>query len=215
VEQSLRRLHLDHVDAFALHGVASCEQWRACAAAGGAMDQLAESVRAGKARFRGISAHHPDVLREAITGGWCDLVLYPVGPFVDPRYVDEILPLARARGVGTVCFKTFGAGKLIGDTEGYNQPLQVRPRGKVGSGGARSLPLLPHLTVAECVHYTLTCDPDVALLGLSYPNEQDAAFEAAANFRPLTPGQMADIRARAALAMEGKGGCGWNPPPGE
>jgi hypothetical protein len=27
--------------------------------------------------------------------------------------------------VGTVCFKTFGAGKLLGDTEGYSRPLQA------------------------------------------------------------------------------------------
>jgi len=38
----------------------------------------------------------------------------------------------RARFAG---FKTFGAGKLLGDTEGYSRPLQGRPRGKVSSGG--------------------------------------------------------------------------------
>jgi aryl-alcohol dehydrogenase-like predicted oxidoreductase len=65
--------------------------------------------------------------------------MFPVGPFVDRRYVDEILPLARRKGVGTVCFKTFGAGKLLGDTAGYNQPLQERPRGKFSSGGQESV----------------------------------------------------------------------------
>ena len=117
--------------------------------------------------------------------------MFPVGPFVDARYVDDILPLASARGVGTVCFKTFGAGKLLGDTGGYNQPLKARPRGKVSSGGtddARREHVLPRLGVAECLHYTLTLDPDVALLGLSFPNEQDAAFAAARAFRPLTAG---------------------------
>jgi hypothetical protein len=28
------------------------------------------------------------------------------------------------------------------------------------------------------VHYTLTINPDVALLGMSFANEQDAVFEA-------------------------------------
>lgn len=216
VEESLARLGMDRADAFVLHGLSSVEQWRACAAAGGAMDQLAACVAAGRFRFRGISAHHPDVLREAIVGGCCDLVLFPVGPYVDARYVDEILPLARAHGVGTVCFKTFGAGKLVGDTEGYNQPLAARPRGKIGSGGgAATAPVLPHLDPAECVHYTLTCDPDVALLGLSYPNEQDAAFAAAASHQPLSPARMADLRRRAVRAMAGKGACWWNPPAGD
>ena len=145
--------------------------------------------------------------------GLCDVVMFPVGPFVDPRYIDVILPLARSKGVGTVCFKTFGAGKLLGDTTGYNQPLQARPRGKFSSGGKESAvePQLPRLSVADCLHYTLTLDPDVALLGLSFPNEQDAAFRAFEAFRPLEPAQLKEIEGRAAQAIEGKGKCSWNP----
>jgi aryl-alcohol dehydrogenase-like predicted oxidoreductase len=140
------------------------------------------------------------------------VVLFPIGPFADPRFEREVLPLARERGVGTVCFKTFGAGKLLGDTEGYSRPLSVRPRGKLSSGGAvrSGEPELPHLSVEECVHYTLTVDPDVALLGLSFPNEQDAAFAAAASFAPLPAETMKEIRRRAAAAVEGKGPCWWN-----
>jgi hypothetical protein len=72
--------------------------------------------------------------------------------------------------------------------------------------------LLPHLSVAQCLHYTLTCDPDVALLGLSYPSEQDAAFAAAQAFTaPLDLAQMATIRQEAAAAVAHKGPCRWNP----
>lgn len=139
--------------------------------------------------------------------------MFPIGPFVDRRYETEILPLAKAKGVGTVCFKTFGAGKLLGDTEGYSRPLQSRPRGKVSSGGAdEGAPVLPRLSVDECLRYTLTVDPDVALLGLSFPNEQDAAFAAAQAFEPLDEAGKADVRRRAAVAIEGKGACWWNPP---
>ncbi len=115
--------------------------------------------------------------------------------------------------VGTVCFKAFGAGKLLGDTSGYNQPLQDRPRGKLSSGGeAADTPLLPRLSVQQCLHYTLTCDPDVTLLGLSFPNEQDAAFAAAQTFtQPLAQAQMAAIRQLAVEAIANKGPCWWNP----
>ena len=146
--------------------------------------------------------------------GVCDVVMFPLGPFVDERYVAEVLPRARSLNVGTVCFKTFGAGKLVGDTSGYNQPLKTRPRGKVSSGGTDDADAtLPRLTVAECLHYTLTLDPDVALLGLSYPNEQDAAFAAARTFRPLAADEMADVRRRAIDARRDKGPCWWNPDP--
>jgi aryl-alcohol dehydrogenase-like predicted oxidoreductase len=213
VEESLGRLHLDQVDLFVFHGVSKLEDWRRIAAPGGGMEQLGSCVQKGRCRFRGVSSHDPDVLREAIASGTCDVVRVPIGPVADSRYEREALPLARERGVGTVCFKTFGAGKLLGDTEGYSRPLAVRPRGKLSSGGAdyAGEPELPHLSVEECVRYTLTVDPDVALLGLSFPNEQDAAFAAAAAFAPLSGPEMERIRRRAAEAVQGKGTCWWNP----
>jgi hypothetical protein len=163
---------------------------------------------------RGLGAQPRGFLRAALGAGACDVVLFPLGPFVDPRYVADVLPLAKSLGVGTVCFKTFGAGKLVGDTTGYNQPLKSRPRGKVSSGGTDDAgAVLSRLTVEECLHYTMTLDPDVALLGLSYPNEQDAAFAAARSFRPLGPAAMEDIRRRAVEARRDKGPCWWNPDP--
>jgi len=228
-QASLQRLGLEHVDLFVLHGLSTLDGWGQAAVPGGSMDQLAELINAGLCRFCGISSHDPATLRAAVQSGRCDAVMFPVGPFVDQRYVEEVLPLARQLGVGTVCFKTFGAGKLLGDTQGYGKPLQRRPRGKLSSGGKpepgvghahtghdqplreAAAPMMPRLTVEECVHYTLTCDPDVALLGMSFPNEVDAALAAAARFRPLTHAQMMDVRLHAARAIEGKGTCWWNP----
>ncbi|MGD0059712.1 MAG: aldo/keto reductase [Verrucomicrobiia bacterium] len=214
VNASLENTGLEMVDCFVFHGVSAMDDWQKIAAPNGGMEQLASCVKAGKVRFRGISSHHPDVLLAAIPSGLCDLVMFPVGPFVDPRYIEQILPLAKKHRVGTVCFKTFGAGKLLGDTTGYNQPLQARPRGKFSSGGneAPAEPALPRMTVAECLHYTLTLDPDVALLGLSFPNEQDAAYVAAQSFKPVSSKQMSETRGRALEAIQGKGPCWWNPP---
>jgi len=213
VDGSLKALGLDMVDLFVFHAVSELTHWNKLAAPGGGMEQLGRAVAGGKVRFRGISSHHPEVLKQALESGLCDVVMFPVGPFCDRRYSDEILPLARQKGVGTVCFKTFGAGKLLGDTTGYNRPLEARPRGKLSSGGreASSEPLLPRLTVAECLHYTLTLGPDVALLGLSFPNEQDEAFAALAGFRPFAAGRLESIRRQAIQAMDGKGLCWWNP----
>jgi 1-deoxyxylulose-5-phosphate synthase len=214
VDASLKNTGLDTVDCFVFHGVSTMDDWRKIAVPGGGMEQLASSVKAGKARFRGISSHHPDVLLAAIPSGLCDVVMFAVGPFVDRRYVEEILPLAKKHSIGTVCFKTFGAGKLLADTTGSNQPLQARPRGKVSSGGTETLAnsTLPRLSVTDCLHYTLTLDPDVTLLGLSFPNEQDAAYAAAQTFKPISPAQLSETRRRALEAIQDKGPCWWNPP---
>jgi aryl-alcohol dehydrogenase-like predicted oxidoreductase len=212
IDASLQRMRLEMVDLFVFHGVSTMEGWHGLTARAGGMHQLEQCVMTGKVRFMGISSHHPKVLRAAVESGLCDVVMLPVGPFVDERYITEVLPAAREHNVGTVGFKAFGAGKLLGDTTGYGRPLSERPRGKVSSGGSdEAEPTLPHLSVRECLNYTLTCDPDVALLGMSFPNEQDAAFAAASTFSSLNEDEMDAIRIRAREAIEGKGDCWWNP----
>ncbi|MEI8309921.1 MAG: aldo/keto reductase [Verrucomicrobiota bacterium] len=213
VDASLKALRVDHTDMFAFHAVSEMEAWKNLAAPGGGMDQLQDCVNAGKTRFRGISSHSPEVLLAALGSSLCDVVMFPVGPFVDPRYIELVLPMARQMQIGTVCFKTFGAGKLLGNTAGYSQPLQERPRGKFSSGGSESgtESELPHMSVAECLHYTLSIGPDVALLGMSFPNEQDSVMEALQSFAPLPADELSDIRARAKASIEGKGRCWWNP----
>ena len=146
IEASLTRLQMDYTDLFVFHNLSTMDAWSHITAPGGGMEQLKQAIRAGKTRFKGISSHSPDVLAVAIPSGLVDVVMFPVGPYVDQRYIDEILPLARQYHVGTVCFKTFGAGKLLGDTSGYNQPLQEWPDGLCPVAGQG--PLLPHVSVA-------------------------------------------------------------------
>ena len=204
LEESLVRLGLPSVDLLVFHGISSLPVWHKLSSRAGGMEQLREAIRAGKARFRGISSHHPEVLMAAIESGQCDVVMFPVGPFCDGRYLTEVLPLAKERHVGTVCFKAFGAGKLLGDTEGYGRPI-----GEAKEVPAR--PSLPRLGVEECLRCVLTYDPDVALLGLSNPGEQDQAFAAASRFEPMSPEELADVRRRATEAINGKGQVWWNP----
>ncbi len=180
VETGLARMKLERIDAVVFHGLKKIEEWRAIAARSGPMEKLGRLVSEGLVRFRGVSAHHPDVLRAAILSDLCDVVLLPVGPSVDARYIQRILPLARSRGVGTIAFKTFAAGKLLADP-------------------------------ARCVRYTLTQDPDVALLGMSTPAEVEVAVLAARGFSPMSRDEERATRVWARELLEGKGPFWWNP----
>ena len=211
--ESLQRLEFDYIDAYLFHGLSDMATYRRLSAPGGLFEEARHLKTTGQIRHMGISSHHPDVLRQAILDGWCDVAMFAIGAFVDERYITDTLPLCRAQGVASVCFKTFGAGKLVADTTGYGAPLTVRPRGKRSSGGVDSAPSSPVLTPAECLQYTLTINPDVALLGMSFPNEQDHVFAAYAQFQPLDAAAMADITHRAAIARADKGPCWWNPDP--
>jgi aryl-alcohol dehydrogenase-like predicted oxidoreductase len=211
--ESLSRLDCGFVDGYVFHGLSDIELYQHLNRPGGEFDELASLKQQGLVRFGGISSHHPDVLRQAILDGRCDIAMFPIGAFVDRRYIDETLPLCRAHGVGSICFKTFGAGKLVTDTEGYGRPVMQRPRGKLSTGGIDSPISDMRLTIEECLHYTLTVNPDVALLGMSFVNEQKQAFAALESFVSLDALQMRDIESRAVLARAGKGPCWWNPDP--
>nr|MDQ2644609.1 aldo/keto reductase [Myxococcota bacterium] len=100
IEQSLQRLKRERVGLFVLHGVKSPEQWRQLTVKGGTWEQLLACRSAGKCRFVGISAHHPEALDAALDARACDVLMFPIGPFVDARYVEQILPKARELGVG-------------------------------------------------------------------------------------------------------------------
>jgi hypothetical protein len=105
---------------------------------------------------------------------------------VDPRDAAGVLPLAKSLGVGTVYFKTFGVGKMEGETSGFNQSLKARTRGKVSSGGAGDTDAtLPRLSLAEHLHDTRTLDPDVARPGAGYPPGTFATRAAGARVRLL------------------------------
>jgi aryl-alcohol dehydrogenase-like predicted oxidoreductase len=87
VDGSLRRLQMEHADLFVFHGLSSVEEWDQLMHPGGAMEQLDRCLRAGKARFKGLSSHDPITLKAALQSGLRDVVLFPVGPHVDANYV--------------------------------------------------------------------------------------------------------------------------------
>ncbi|MBI3723340.1 aldo/keto reductase, partial [bacterium] len=66
---------------------------------------------------------------------------------------------------------------------------------------------------ARCVRYTLSLDPDVALLGMSTPAEVEVALGAAAGARDVTALEQHETRAWARRELEGKGPFWWNPEP--
>ncbi|VTT99610.1 Aldo/keto reductase OS=Corallococcus coralloides (strain ATCC 25202 / DSM 2259 / NBRC 100086 / M2) GN=yajO1 PE=4 SV=1 [Gemmataceae bacterium] len=83
-----------------------------------------------------FSAHSPGGSACGPRGGRVQRGPVPLGPFVDPRDAAGVLPREKSLGVGTVSFTTFGVGKMVGETSGYNQPLKARPPRMVSSGGA-------------------------------------------------------------------------------
>ena len=102
LDQSLKRLNMDHVDLVQIHGAESARQVES--------DELWEAFtqakKAGKARFNGLSTHgnQVEVIRAAIKTGRYDAVLPAYNALIGER-VGGVIAEAKKADVGVIAMK--------------------------------------------------------------------------------------------------------------
>ena len=173
LETSLRLLETDHVDLWQAHAVGSQEDVERLLGPGGALEAFDAAKRAGKCRFIGFTGHADPAVHAALLrayDGW-DTVFMPLHA-ADHAYLSfeqEALPVAVERGVGVQAMKVFGKAFLL-----------------------RSLP------AADCLRYALSLPGvHVAVCGAGTQGQMEDNIRAVRERTVLTPGEMADVRARA------------------
>ena len=106
-EASLRRLGMDYIDLYYLHGPDPNTPIEDTIGA------MAKLVKAGKVRFIGISNISPDGIRKAHS-------VHPIAVLQseyslwDRTVESEVLPVCRELGIGFVCYSPLGRGSLTG-----------------------------------------------------------------------------------------------------
>ena len=111
LELSLRRLGVDHVDVYQLHGVSSADALAQITAPGGAYEALVEAKQQGLIGHIGASSHALDTATALVTSGLFETIQYPFN-FIADEAERELLPLARAHGVGFIAMKPMGGGLI-------------------------------------------------------------------------------------------------------
>jgi predicted aldo/keto reductase-like oxidoreductase len=109
LETSLRNLRTDYIDVYQLHGVSSKEVWDQVRAPKGALEALCEARDQGKIRHLGITSHDPKLMLGIVTEGIFETLLIPYN-FLATLSGEDLLPLCRKLGVGTIIMKPFGGG---------------------------------------------------------------------------------------------------------
>jgi len=117
IEESLRKLHTDHVDLLILHHVQKLEELEQIFNPGGAMEAFLEAKKEGKTRYIGISGHGlPLALTEAVKSKTGLDAVMTIFNFFDrfnfPDIEGDLLPAARSRGLGIIGMKAFADGLL-------------------------------------------------------------------------------------------------------
>ncbi len=181
IDQSLRRLQVDHVDLLQHHEVIRFDDPDRIFAEGGAMEAFLDAKRAGKLRYIGFTGHkdphiHLYMLEKAKRQGFhFDAVQMPLN-LMDAHFRSfgkAVLPELVAQGIGVLGMKSMGDGVLL-----------------------KSNTVAP----ADFLRYALSLPASVVITGIDSMEILDQALDIARNFQPLTQAETETLLAKTAPA---------------
>lgn len=108
IDESLRRLRMDHVDVYLLHGPSADDIAR-----GECLEAMEQMRAQGKVRFTGVSIGPNEMGVELMRRGVVDVLQQAIS-VVSPQAREALLPAAVEHNVGIVARGVFGQGFLAG-----------------------------------------------------------------------------------------------------
>ncbi|HEX7502226.1 MAG TPA: aldo/keto reductase [Acidobacteriota bacterium] len=111
IETSLRLLQTDHIDIYQCHNVASESDLEKVLAADGAVVGMVKAKEQGKILHIGLSGHKPRILSLALSRFAFATIQVPCN-FMETEAMQELIPLARRRGIGVIAMKPIGGGNI-------------------------------------------------------------------------------------------------------
>jgi aryl-alcohol dehydrogenase-like predicted oxidoreductase len=181
LDESLRRLRVDHIDLVQHHEVIRYEDPHRIFADEGANAALVEARAAGKLRYIGFTGHkdphiHLYMLEVAADHGFTfDAVQMPLN-LMDAHYRSfekQVLPQLVEQHIGVLGMKSMADGILLESNT---------------------------VTPIECLHYALNLPTSVVITGIDSLQVLDQALEAVRTFRPLNEQEVGSLLARTAEA---------------
>lgn len=175
IEQCLTRLRTDVIDLLQIHEVIRPTDPERVFAPGGTMEALLAARQAGKIRYIGFTGHKdPDIHLKmlGVDFAW-DTVQMPLNclDHSHKSFEAKVLPVLVERGIGVLGMKPLGAGAVVRD--GF-------------------------ATAEECLRYALSLPTSVVITGCDSLPIAEQAIRVWQSFAPMTPTEMASLRARAA-----------------
>jgi len=172
LEESLRLLQTDRLDAWQIHRLGTEEELDQILGPDGALKAMEKAKAEGMVRFAGVTGHtDPDVLMHAIERYPFDQILMALNA-ADPHYLpftSQLLPLAAKKNLGIVGMKIPARGRIFRD------------------GGLR--------TMQEAMHWTLSHPVSTVIVGCDTVAQLEENVAIATDFRPLGQPELARISA--------------------
>ena len=170
LEDSLKLLQTDHVDAWQLHRLSTPEDNAQVFGKDGAMKALLKARESGLVRYLGITGHtDPDVLMDAMRRFPFDQILMAFNA-ADPHHLSftaKLLPLAVEKRMGIIGMKVCARGRL-----------------------------LEKISMREAMDYVLSHPVSTVIVGCDSIAQLEENIELARTFTPINAAQMADLHQR-------------------
>jgi predicted aldo/keto reductase-like oxidoreductase len=179
LDESLRRLQVDHVDLIQHHEILRFEDPDRIFAEGGANEAVVEARKAGKVRYIGFTGHkdphvHLYMLEVAAQHGFhfdtCQMPLNVMDAHFR-SFGQLVLPKLTEQGIGVLGMKSMGDHVIL--ESGAVQPL-------------------------ECLRYSLSLPTSVVITGIDSQKILEQAFQVTRNFSPMSQQEVAALLARTA-----------------
>ena len=176
LEESLELLRTDRLDLWQIHEVTWHDDPDRIFAPGGAAEAMLKAKEQGKVRFIGFTGHKsPAIFKRMLALApdfpW-DTVQMPVNA-LDAHFdsfQQQVIPPARARGIGVIGMKSLAAGRIPTETD---------------------------ITAEEAIRYALSQDVDAVCVGVDSLAVLEQDLRVGRGFVPLTAAEQADILERA------------------
>jgi len=190
LEESLRLLNTDHLDAWQLHHIDSKEDVQQIFAKGGALEALIHAREQKMVRYLGVTGHSdPEVLMECLRRFDFDQILMALNA-ADAHhrsFSERLLPMAVDKQMGIIGMKIPARGRILSSWQPGKSP---------DSGWEQPAPKRGVLAMKEALYFTLSLPVSTVIIGCDTIAQLEENVRLARDFTPLTETQMAGLTGR-------------------
>jgi aryl-alcohol dehydrogenase-like predicted oxidoreductase len=190
LEESLRLLNTDHLDAWQLHHITTQDDVDRIFAKGGALEALVQARDQKMVRFLGVTGHSdPGVLLQCIERFPFDQILMAVNA-ADPHhrsFTEKLLPAAVEKNMGIIGMKIPARGRILSTWKPGSDSDRFASRGAQTAGT---------IDMREAMYYTLSHPVSTVIIGIDSTAQLEENIALAKAFTPYSHAQLASLEKR-------------------
>ncbi len=187
LEQSLKLLNTDHLDAWQLHHIDSQDDVDRIFAKGGAIEAFQQAREQKMVRFLGVTGHRdPDLLIQCLERFPFDQILMALNA-ADKHHLsfqEKLLPLAVEKQIGIIGMKIPARGRILAN-------WRPDPHHQGGFEGNAQGP--GTLAMKEALYYVLSQPVSTVIIGCDTVAQLEENVQFARDFTPLSERQLAAL----------------------